>query len=546
METGNELRSAISGEMEDDADVRARYAHDASIFEVLPRAIAYPANAADVAVLARYADRHGAVSLTARGAGTDMSGGPLSESVVLDFTRYFTKIGVLQNDRITVEPGVYYRDFEKATLAEGLIMPSYPASRELCTLGGMVANNAGGELTLRYGKTVDYVARLTAVLADGNEYALEPLSGERLKQKLGQKNFEGECYRKLKALIESNRAVIERGRPRVSKNSSGYYLWDVWNEKTGVFDLTKLFVGSQGTLGLITEVEFRLIRLPPRSQMVIIFLDDLSRLGEMVNVILAEKPTTFESYDDKTLRLAARFAWGLLRRLGLSESLAILVHAVPEVFSILKHGYPKLVLQVTFSGEDAAALRAAAEKLIEKLQPFAPRYTEVIRSHQEEEGYWLVRRESFNLLRTKVRGKQTAPFIDDIVVRPEILPEFLPKIQAILEEYKAYMVHNIAGHIGNGNFHIIPLMDLSDEKTVAVIPEIAKRVYDLVLSYGGSISGEHNDGIIRTPFVRQQFGDEMTRLFEETKKIFDPKNIFNPGKKVGGSLTYAIGHIKRV
>jgi FAD/FMN-containing dehydrogenase len=158
---------------------------------------------------------------------------------------------------------------------------------------------------------------------------------------------------------------------------------------------------------------------------------------------------------------------------------------------------------------------------------------------------------------------KTAPFIDDIVVPTEVLPEFFPKLYAILADYEMYMIHNIAGHIGNGNFHIIPLMDLTKEKNRAVIPEIAQRVYDLVLSYGGSITGEHNDGLIRTPFLRQQYGDEMCALFAETKKIFDPKGIFNPGKKVpstrsarsgqvpssqphepDGTLAYAMAHIK--
>jgi len=144
-----------------------------------------------------------------------------------------------------------------------------------------------------------------------------------------------------------------------------------------------------------------------------------------------------------------------------------------------------------------------------------------------------------------VHGRKTAPFVDDISVRPEVLPEFFPRLQSIFEEYKDVMIYNIAGHIGDGNFHIIPLMDFSDKNAREVIPEVARRVYDLVLEYDGSITGEHNDGIIRTPFLEQQFGEEVYSLFEKTKNIFDPKNIFNPGKKVGGTMEYATAHIKK-
>jgi FAD/FMN-containing dehydrogenase len=226
---------------------------------------------------------------------------------------------------------------------------------------------------------------------------------------------------------------------------------------------------------------------------------------------------------------------------------------VNEAVFIALHGVPKLVLQVTFDGDNPHLLLAKEKKLKEALKQFHPGYRDIVRSSDEAKEYWLIRRESFNLLRTKVKGMKTAPFIDDIVVPTDVLSEFLPRLNAILDEYKGYMIHNIAGHIGNGNFHIIPLMDLSDEKVRAVIPEIARRVYDLVFEYGGSATGEHNDGLIRTPFLKQQFGPEMYALFRRVKDIFDPKGIFNPGKKVpadssgraAGSMEYALAHIAK-
>ena len=158
----------------------------------------------------------------------------------------------------------------------------------------------------------------------------------------------------------------------------------------------------------------------------------------------------------------------------------------------------------------------------------------IARSSAEADKYWSIRHESFNLLRKHVKGKRTAPFIDDIIVKPEFLPEFLPKIKKLLDEYK--LDYTVQGHLGNGNFHLIPLMDLNSPYSADTILELSKKVYSLVHEYKGSITAEHNDGIIRTPFLLEQFGQPIIDLFKRTKYAFDPKNIFNPGKKVDGTF----------
>lgn len=537
-----DMSATLGVDLHTDKGARERASRDTSLFSVMPQAVVAPKDAEDVKAIVRAASKHG-VPITGRSAGTGMDGGALTESVVVDFTAHMNHLRGFSGKRATAEPGVFYRDFEKETLKRNLLMPSYPASRELCALGGIVANNSGGELTLAYGKAADYVHALKVVLADGNEYEFTKLQRDELDKKLLQKDFEGEVYRSMYALIRDNASVIEKARPKVSKNSAGYALWDVYDKHKDTFDLTQLFVGSQGTLGLVTEVTFDLLEPDPHSQMMIVFLDSLDRLGEIVKVVLSHTPTTFESYDDKTLKLALRFFGAFLKRLGWKNVFTIFKNSIPEALSIIRHGLPQLVLQITFDGKDPALLKKKAEGLAKALKEFSPRYLEIIKTGDEMKEYWLIRRESFNLLRHKVKHMKTAPFIDDIVVPPSVLTEFLPKLYAILNEYSAYMIHNIAGHIGNGNFHIIPLMDLSKKEVRDVIPEIAKRVYPLVVSFGGSITGEHNDGIIRTPFLKEQFGNDMYELFKKTKTTFDPKGIFNPGKKVGGTLEYAMGHI---
>jgi FAD/FMN-containing dehydrogenase len=203
---------------------------------------------------------------------------------------------------------------------------------------------------------------------------------------------------------------------------------------------------------------------------------------------------------------------------------------------------PKLVLQAEFTSDNEAELENTIARAVQTLEPLHLRMR-VVKTRAGINKYHAIRRESFNLLRHKIHGKQAAPFIDDFVVPPECLQEFLPRLELILRGYK--LIYTVAGHIGDGNFHIIPLMDLSKEKDRAIIPELSAKVYDLVLSYGGSITGEHNDGLIRSYYLKKMFGQTVYNLFEDTKRIFDPQNIFNPGKKVGSSLQYSMDHMIR-
>ncbi len=523
----------FKGEVESDGATRAKYSRDASLFKVMPQAVVFPRNASDVTALVAFANAnaHLGISLTARAAGTDMSGGPLTESVVVDFTRHMNAIREVRYGTAVAEPGVYYRDFEKAIAAQDFLLPSYTASKALCAVGGMVANNSGGEKTLRYGKTADYVRRLNVVLSDGKEYILQPLNSMQLRAKLRQADFEGGIYRDMYQLITDNTAILAAAKPRVSKNSAGYALWDVYDGK--IFDLTRLFSGSQGTLGIITEIEFRTIRPKKYSRLLIIFLNDTKRLGDIVHGILAFKPESFESYDNNTLWLGMRY---MLFRFGL--------RFLPEMWMAVRNGgLPKLVLLAEFTGDSEEETLARARQAMRDIRRFGctMRITNTVR---DAEKYWAIRRESFNLLRTKIRGRQTAPFVDDIIVLPEYLPTFLPELNALFTPYMADMTYTIAGHAGDGNFHIIPLMDLSSARVRQIIPVLMDAVYALVMRYKGSITAEHNDGIIRTPYLEQMYGKEICALFAKAKHIFDPKNIFNPNKKVGGTKEYAFTHIR--
>jgi len=532
----DDLKKLIQGDVLGDEATLKKYSRDASLFEVMPQVVVYPKNVEDIKKLVTFAREHNA-SLTPRSGGTDMTGGAIGESIVLDMTRYFNQVKEVGDNYAVVQPGVFYRDFEKETLKRNLLLPSYPASREICTVGGMVANNSGGEKTLAYGKTEDYVIELKAVMVDGNEYTFRSLTKRELDAKMNMQSFEGDLYRKLFKLVLENNDLLKKAKPKVSKNSAGYYLWNVWDGE--LFDVPKLITGSQGTLCIITEITFKLIRPKKHSRMAVIFLRNLKPLVSVVQIVMKHKPESFESFDDHTLKLALRYLPELLKLLK-GNSFKLAIDFLPEAWMVLTGGAPKLMLFAEFTDDDEQNLQKRLSALSNDLQKTQVKFR-VLASEQEAQKYWVIRRESFNLLRHHLKDKRTAPFIDDFIVRVEQLPEFLPEMTELLEQYN--LVYTIAGHVGNGNFHIIPLMDVRDPKTRDIIKELSEKMYDLVLSYGGSITAEHNDGIIRTPYLKKMYGEEVYHLFEETKRIFDPDNIFNPGKKVGGDLKYAFDHL---
>ncbi len=544
MDLKKELESILKGEVFNDAETLKKYSRDASILEVKPKVVVAPNDVDDLKNIVKFVSENKkadpSLSITARSAGTDMSGGPLNESIIADFTKHFTKIGNISEEGFGfVEPGVYYRDFEKETLKKGLIFPSYPASRELCTVGGIVSNNSGGEKNPAYGKTENYVMELKVVFSDGNEYTVKPLSKEELKNKINQNDFEGNIYKRIFELVTKNEELLKKAKPKVSKNSAGYYLWNVWDGET--FDLTKLIVGSQGTLGLVTNIKFKLVPVKKHSKLLVLFLRDMKSLADIVNVILPFKPESVESYDDNTLKLALRFMPDIVKEMNPKNIFKFFWSFLPEAKMILTGGIPKLVVLVEFASDNEEDINKKMNELNSELKKFKGLKTNISKTEEESEKYWTIRRKSFALLRKHVHGKHTAPFIDDIIVNPKYLPEFLPKLNNILKDYN--FIHTVAGHIGDGNFHVIPLMDMSKKENYEKIPEIIERVFDLVLEYKGSITAEHNDGIIRTPYLKKMFGEDVVELFEETKDIFDPQHIFNPHKKVGTGLKYMVDHI---
>src|SRR3989344_2807143 len=311
MRLAEEIRKFFKGEVYDDEITLKKYSRDASLFEIKPKLVIFPKDTDDLKTLVKWIGENPGHSVTVRAAGSDMTGGPLNESIIADVSQHMNHADEIIGESVAIQPGVFYRDFEKQTLAKGLVLPCFPASKDLCALGGMISNNCAGERTLRYGKMENYILESKIIFSDGKEYSIKPLNKTELEAKMAQENFEGNIYKDLFELIEKNKEILAQAKPKVSKNSAGYYLWNIWDGKT--FDLNKLMVGSQGTLGLVTEARVRLVPVEPVSKLFVIFLKDLSPLAKLVNKILPSNPDSIETYDDATMSLAFRFFPEMLR-----------------------------------------------------------------------------------------------------------------------------------------------------------------------------------------------------------------------------------------
>lgn len=542
-----ELLGLVEGEVDDSAEIRELYSHDASMFELVPEVVVSPKSSKDIQEIVKYVssrkkvgDKH--ISITARSAGTDMSGGAINQSIILDMTKHFDKIFEVTSTSAHAQPGVHYRDFEIETLKKNALMPSFPASRELCTIGGMVANNSGGEKSLEYGKTERFVTELKVIFADGNEYTVKPLNKSQLDAKMTQNDFEGNLYKQVFELVDKNYDEIKTAKPKVSKDSTAYHLWNVWDREKGIFDLNQAIVGSQGTLGVVTDIHFRLVAHRPHAGTLVVFLKKLDNLGELIEKVVVYKPAAFEGFDNYTLLLSIKLFFYFRKSIGWLGMIKLAIQLIPDALKLFR-GIPKMVLLIEFDGQTADEVKQKVHAMRVVLNSYGHEALfEEDDTEAKSQKFWIMRRESFNLLRKKVKDKHTAPFIDDLVVPPSKLPEFLPQLRKIVNRYK--LLATVAGHMGDGNFHVIPLMEIEKKSERDKLVPAAKEVYELVMKYGGSLSGEHNDGMVRGQWLPMMYAPGMMKHFRTLKVIFDPENIFNPNKKTDADLDFSMAHIR--
>jgi FAD/FMN-containing dehydrogenase len=324
-------------------------------------------------------------------------------------------------------------------------------------------------------------------------------------------------YRGLDEIINKSPEILDKNRPKVKKNAAGYGLWNIFHKENNTFNVAKLIVGSQGTLGFVTDIELALVDLPLYYSMLVCRIDNLKDLAKVVAIMASHTPEGIETYDIHTYELAKKLLPEDAARASLSDG-------------------AKLVVFAQFSEKTQEETESKAHACKEVLRTQG--YEGSLVSKEEGESHFVIRRASFKLLKDYAHGNQKAvPFIEDTIVPLAQYDTFLEGLESILKKYD--MTYTYAGHIGDGSIRLIPLVNLEEENAPKKILSLAEEVYALTISLGGSISVDHNDGIIRTPFLSMQYDADTLALFDKTKNLFDPKHIFNPGKKVGSTREYA-------
>ena len=538
------LQRVFRGSILTDPQDRIEHSHDASIYEIIPQAVLVPKDSKDIQQLVNFVHEHKehypSLSITTRSAGTDMSGAAIGNSLILSMTKNFSRIESLKGNILHTQPGVFLRDIDPLLTAHNLMLGSAPASRSISTIGGMIGNNSGGEQSLRFGNTDRAVRELKVVFADGKEYTVKPLTKKELLIKIKQKTFEGQLYKKVYDLIEANYDRIKNARPKVHKNSMGYNLWSVWDRTTGIFDMTQLITGSQGTLGIITDIKLQVVPKAAHTGLLLAYLSSFNQLGTIIPLVMQHKPATFEGFDDITFNLGLKYFRSFSKQLGVKEMLKQQAWLLRSVVRFKGH-LPNIVLMIECEGETKQEVYSKISELHDALSEFNLRM-DIEDDESKSAPFWQIRRSSLSLLRNQIKDKYASPFIDDMSVQPKYLTQFLPKLRRIIRKYK--LPATLAGHFGDGNFHIVPLLSIEAERDQAKLEPVMREIIPLVLKYGGTMAGEHNDGMVRGPWLPAVFGDEIYQLFKKTKEIFDPGHIFNPHKKTDASWDYSMDHIR--
>ncbi|MEI6169381.1 MAG: FAD-binding oxidoreductase [Candidatus Saccharibacteria bacterium] len=521
-----DLQEKLDGEVAYDSITREFFSTDGGIFKVTPKLVVYPHNEKDVIETLRFnhnlVPKNRALPITARGKGTDQCGASLSEGISMVFPAHMRRMISMNKETITVQPGMIFSHLESILNSHGRFLPPYPASMDFCSVGGALANNSSGEKTLKYGPMRNYVAGLRAVLHNGDVIETFRLNKKELKQKKKQGDLEGELYTRIDDLIENNRALIEKARPGVSKNSAGYNLWDI-KGKDGSFDMSQLLVGSQSTLGIITEAMLYHIPYNKNTTLLVGYFDSVKKLQEAVLEIAPLHPSALELVDDKVISFV------------LEKQPRLVANLLPEKM-------PKVVLLVEFDDDKAKNQSKKGKKAEKILQKYAYEI-KITANKLEQDQLWRIRRQAAAIIWMKQGPKKALPIIEDGIVPLDKFGDFLEQAYALLDKYK--VKDAVWGHAGNGHLHIQPFLDLSNIRDRHKIYALSDEFYKMVLKLGGSISGEHNDGIMRGSYLRQMYGAEIYGMFKEVKKMFDPYNLLNPRSKLGATKEYGQVHLRK-
>ena len=506
-----ELKKRVEGDIYFDRYSRLLYSTDASIYQIEPIGVVVPRHKGDVQAVVELANKF-SVPVLPRGGGTSLAGQTVGHALVLDFSKYMQNVLEVNQEELwcRVQPGLVQDELNAYVRSMGLQFGPDTSTSNRATIGGMIGNNSAGAHSLTYGKTLDHVIELTVLLSDGSEVVLKELSSDALEGKSQADSLEGRVHHEVARLAQEHRSEILARYPKIMRRVSGYNLDEFI--KPQPFNLSRILVGSEGTLGMVVEAKMRLVPKPKWTALDVIHFDDDLEALRASQAILETAPYALESTDKMILNLA-RGNIVQSQRLGFVQ------------------GNPSSLLMVEYAGDTEAQVKEQVYKLEEVRKAQHIGYAATLAFKPEEvKAVWGVRKAGLGLLLGTKGDKKPIAFVEDTAVAPAKLPEFIKRFREIITRHDA--IAGYYGHCSVGCMHIRPLIDLKEASEMKKMVSIADAISDLVLEFNGAMSGEHGDGLARSHFNQKLFGAVLYEAFRQVKRVFDPKNLMNPGKIV--------------
>ena len=501
-----DLRGLVVGEVRCDDLFLQMYASDASVYEIRPAGVVRPRGLSDVVACVQYAAEN-ELPIHARGAGTGVAAESLGPGLILDFSYYMRRIIQIDENTVRIQPGLVLAQLNRQLALHGRLFGPDPATRSVTTMGSVLSLDGSGSHWPQYGSARGRVVRMQVVLPDGEVIDAENVPTDDAKQ-AGEGPRRSELVRRLSDLLERNQKVIAENRPKSAVDCAGYHLYDVLNG--GRLDLARLIVGSEGTLGLITEATVKTDPIPAHRGVVLLFFDRIENAAQAALVLRSMRVSACDLLDRRLLSISRE---------------------VDVRFDLIIPREAEAMLLVEWHGDDANEVRENMRQIINRLQrrkrlAFDSRMTMNV---EERNLFWSLTRRVVPRLHRLRGSTRPIPFVEDIAVPPESLPEFLVTVQNVLKTHQVTATQ--FAHAVHGQLHIRPFLDVSSPDDIRKMRELAEDLYNETLNVGGTISGEHGDGLSRTWFAQKQHGP-LHEVLRSVKRIFDPQNIFNPGKVV--------------
>jgi FAD/FMN-containing dehydrogenase/Fe-S oxidoreductase len=498
------LKARVLGEVRFDRASRLMYSTDASIYEIEPIGVVIPRTHEDVFAAMEIA-RDFKVPVLPRGAGTSLAGQTVGDAVVIDMSKHLNRVLEVNTEErwASVEPGVVQEQLNLHLRPTGYLFGPDTSTANRATIGGMIGNNSAGSHSILYGKTIDHVLEMDVILASGEGRTFREMKFEEASARGG---LEG----RVADIVCANRAEIERRFPKIMRRVSGYNLDEF--VRNGHFNLVKLMVGSEGTLAAVHQAKVRIEPRPKATALCVVHFADLVESIRASDIILPFNPAAIELLDDMIINLG-RNSLEISRLMGFIE------------------GNPAAVLLVEFYGENEAELRSKLDEMEAALKRAKAGYA-YVRAFEsaQQANIWKVRKAGLGLLLGMKGERKPIAFVEDCAVDPAKLPEFFLKFREVIRKYDTSAGYY--GHASVGCLHIRPLINTKDKRDIQIMKAMTDDITDLVIEFGGGMSGEHGDGLARSHLNKRLFGDQIYKAFCDVKAAFDPENRMNPGKIV--------------